>query len=117
MTLENLDNLVKVGQLKKEPPDQAEIERLIKSAERRLQDAEIEGLSEEGRFSWPMVPRTRWLQRRCDGTDTVPIIATWFSNVCNTRLKWNRRRFVYWRFVTINAILQSMKVSSRYHLV
>ena len=51
MTLENLDNLVKVGQLKKEPPDQAEIERLIKSAERRLQDAEIEGLSEEGRFS------------------------------------------------------------------
>lgn len=51
MTLANLDNLVKVKQLKLEPPDQAEFERLVRSAERRLNDARVAGLSEEGRFA------------------------------------------------------------------
>jgi len=50
MTLENLDNLVKIKQLKKESPDQKEFDGMLVSAKRRLQDAEVEGLSEEGRF-------------------------------------------------------------------
>lgn len=50
MTLENLDNLVKINQLKQEPPDQTEFDGLVSSAKRRLQDAQVESLSEESRF-------------------------------------------------------------------
>ncbi|PHS24951.1 MAG: hypothetical protein COA83_06685 [Methylophaga sp.] len=51
MTLQQLDNLVKIQKLKIEPPDQNEFDGMVRSAKRRLQDAQIEGLSEEGRFS------------------------------------------------------------------
>lgn len=51
MTLENLENLVKINQLKVELPDQKEFDGMIASAKRRLQDAQAEGLSDEGRFS------------------------------------------------------------------
>jgi len=51
MTLEKLENLVKINQLKQEPPDQKEFDGMLASAKRRLQDANLEGLSEEGRFS------------------------------------------------------------------
>lgn len=50
MTLEKLDNLVKINQLKLEPPDQGEFDGLIRSARNRLNDAKVEGLSEEGKF-------------------------------------------------------------------
>lgn len=51
MLLENLDNLVKIGKLKLEPPDQIEFDGMISSAKRRLQDTQVVGLSEEGKFS------------------------------------------------------------------
>ena len=51
MALEKLDNLVRIKELKAEPPDQREFDGMVASAKRRLQDARIEGLSEEGRFS------------------------------------------------------------------
>lgn len=51
MSLEKLDNLVKINQLKIEPPDQKELDGMVVSAKRRLQDAHVEGLSDEGRFS------------------------------------------------------------------
>ena len=51
MTLEKLDNLVKIRQLKTEPPDQVEFDGMVASAKRRLQDAGIEALSDESRFS------------------------------------------------------------------
>ena len=51
MTLEQLENLVKIKKLKVEPPDQDEFDGMVRSAKRRLQDAAIEGLSDEGRFS------------------------------------------------------------------
>lgn len=51
MTLEKLDNLVKINQLKYEPPDQNEFEGMLTSAKRRLKDAKIEGLSEDSTFS------------------------------------------------------------------
>ena len=51
MTLENLDKLVIIKQLKIEPPDQNEFAGMLNSARSRLQDARIEGLSEDGQFS------------------------------------------------------------------
>ncbi|VAX12381.1 hypothetical protein MNBD_GAMMA24-1247 [hydrothermal vent metagenome] len=50
MTLENLDNLVKVKQLKIELPDQNEFDGMMNSVKSRLQDSRIKGLSEDGRF-------------------------------------------------------------------
>jgi len=51
MTLEQLDNLVRIKQLKPEPPDQKEFDGLLSSAKHRLQDARVSALSEEGQFS------------------------------------------------------------------
>jgi hypothetical protein len=50
MTLKELDNLVKINDLKAEPPDQAEFNNMINSAKRSLKDAGIDGLSDEGKF-------------------------------------------------------------------
>lgn len=46
----NLDNLVRAGQLKREPPAQGEIDGLVRSGLARLTDAENAGLSLDGRF-------------------------------------------------------------------
>jgi len=51
VTLEYLDNLVKINKLKPEPPDQNEFESMLSSARRRLTDATLEALSLEGRFT------------------------------------------------------------------
>jgi len=45
-----LDNLVRIGQLKAESAAQAEIERLLRSGAARIKDAENEQLSLESRF-------------------------------------------------------------------
>lgn len=45
-----LDNLVRIGQLKPEPPAKAELEGLVRSGNRRLTDAERSELSLESRF-------------------------------------------------------------------
>lgn len=50
MPLPPLDNLVRIGQLKAEPPAQAELDGLIRSGQRRLTDAANAGLSLESRF-------------------------------------------------------------------
>jgi len=51
MTLEKLDNLVKIKQLKAEPPDQKEFDGMVSSAKRRLTDAQNKSLSEDSQFS------------------------------------------------------------------
>lgn len=51
MTLKKLDNLVKIKKLKKEPPDQNEFNGMVNSAKRRLDDSQIDGLSEDSQFS------------------------------------------------------------------
>ena len=51
MSLEKLDNLVKIGQLKFEPPDQNEFNGMIASAKARLQDSKLTGLSADSQFS------------------------------------------------------------------
>ena len=50
MSMDQLDNLVTINKLKREPADQAQVDGMIRSARNRLADLEIEGLSEEGRF-------------------------------------------------------------------
>jgi hypothetical protein len=50
MSSKELDNLVRVGLLKKEPGDQGEFDGLVKSGRTRLNDARTPGLSPEGRF-------------------------------------------------------------------
>jgi hypothetical protein len=50
MNRTNLENLAKVGKLKAEPPARVEIEGLVRSGLRRLQDAENKSLNLESRF-------------------------------------------------------------------
>jgi len=51
MTLKELENLVKINDLKAEPPDQIEFNNMVNSAKRCLKDSDVEGLSDEGKFS------------------------------------------------------------------
>ena len=51
MSLPTLDNLVRIGQLKVEPYNEAEAKRLLTMARTRLADARLEALSLEGRFT------------------------------------------------------------------
>jgi hypothetical protein len=50
MRLDNLDNLVKIGQLKTERFDQKEFTGLVTSGKKRLKDANNEMLAPESRF-------------------------------------------------------------------
>lgn len=51
MSIKNLENLVKINKLKIEIPDHKEFEGMVASAKRQLQDADVKGLSEEGKFT------------------------------------------------------------------
>lgn len=46
----SLENLVKIGQLEQIAPDPNDINRLLEAAKRSLNDAQLSGLSAEGRF-------------------------------------------------------------------
>jgi Rad3-related DNA helicase len=48
--MKQLDNLVRIGKLKVEPPTRGEFDGLIRSGRARLNDAETAQLSEYGRF-------------------------------------------------------------------
>ena len=50
MTLGELDNLVRAGRLKPEPPDQAEFDGLVTLGQIRLRDARNGSLALESRF-------------------------------------------------------------------
>ncbi len=51
MSLPALDNLVRIGQLKAEPRNEAEVERMLAMARSRLSDAGQTNISLEGRFT------------------------------------------------------------------
>lgn len=51
MSLPALDNLVRIGQLKAEPRNDAEVERMLAMARSRLADAGQTNISLEGRFT------------------------------------------------------------------
>ena len=50
MPLPPLDNLVRIGSLKQEPPEQSEIDGLLRSGGVRLKDSQTAALSPESRF-------------------------------------------------------------------
>ena len=51
MSLPELDNLVRIGQLKAEPRNAQEVTRMLAMAQTRLSDAKLNKLSLEGRFT------------------------------------------------------------------
>lgn len=51
MTAKELDNLVEIQQLKKEPPEQKEFDGLLAAGRAALKDAQVAGLSFDGRFA------------------------------------------------------------------
>jgi hypothetical protein len=51
MGLPELDNLVRIGQLKAEPRNTQEVTRMLAMAQTRLSDAKLNSLSLEGRFT------------------------------------------------------------------
>ena len=51
MSLPELDNLVRIGQLKAEPRNAQEVTRLLAMAQTRLSDAKLSNVSLEGRFT------------------------------------------------------------------
>ena len=73
MPLPPLDNLVRIGQLKAEPPAQAELDGLIRSGRVRLTDAANATLSLESRFDLAYnaahalsLAALRWHGYRCE---------------------------------------------------
>lgn len=50
MSRPELDNLVRIGQLKVEPRNEMEVRRMLAMARTRLADAHLSGLSMDGRF-------------------------------------------------------------------
>jgi DNA-binding Lrp family transcriptional regulator len=51
LSLAALDNLVRIGQIKPEPSNDAEVRRMLAMARTRLADAQLDKLSAEGRFT------------------------------------------------------------------
>jgi len=51
MSQPELDNLVRIGQLKAEPRNTQEVNRMLSMARSRLNDAQLSNLSLEGRFT------------------------------------------------------------------
>jgi hypothetical protein len=49
--MKELDNLVKVNQLKEEPAEQKEFSGMLRAGDAKLKDCLIEGLSEDSQFS------------------------------------------------------------------
>lgn len=78
MSLPELDNLVRIGQLKAEPRNVQEAMRMLAMASTRLSDANLNKLSIEGRLPVPTTPPTppRW--PHCAGTATEVKTATPF---------------------------------------
>jgi hypothetical protein len=70
MATEALENLARIGQLKVEPRNKIEIDRLISIAKTRLADARVLHLSSEGRFisAYSAGHAAHWLL--CVGTVT-----------------------------------------------
>jgi len=80
MSLPELDNLVRIGQLKSEPANELEFKRLLKMAQSRLADARLASLSREGVSQAPITQRMRLLWRLFVGTVIEARIDSLFFN-------------------------------------
>ena len=112
-----LDNLVRIGQLKTEPAAEEEIEGLLRSGQRRLDDAERKELSLESRFDlgYNAAHALALAALRAHGyrsdwrTAIAPIRAIWSFNACSTPSACLVNSGECWTRPTASAILPSMK--------
>jgi hypothetical protein len=51
MSLEALDNLVRIEKLHREPPDQQQFDNMVQAAKTQITDLEAVGLSDNGQFT------------------------------------------------------------------
>lgn len=63
MTSKPLDNLMRIGSLKKEAASQQDVDGLVRSVRNRLHDAQIDGLLFDSRFDLTYNARTHWRLR------------------------------------------------------
>ena len=96
MPREALANLHRIGQLKSEPKDDLEFDRLLKMAKTRLLDAQIKNLSSEGRFNSAYssahaaaLAALRWHGYRSENVSQ-------FSSACPTRSTGHHINGGYW---------------------
>jgi len=86
MRLPQLENLVRIRQLKAEATAQSEIDGLIRSGKARLKDAQTESLSLDGRFDLAYNAAHAFsLAALLDGTGTAPRTGTRSFSVSSTR--------------------------------
>jgi hypothetical protein len=78
MGKQELDNLVRIGQLKKEPPSRAEYDGMVAAARTSLTDAQKD-LDPDSQFTLAYVLRTGWPWRPCAAKDTDPKIGFQYS--------------------------------------
>ena len=70
----SLDNLVRIGKLHRHAPQRDEIQRLLRGLQRSLADAQVPGLSEQGRFAaaYESLLRIATIALRASGYRTGP---------------------------------------------
>ena len=98
-----LENLARIGQLKVEPRNNAEVQRMLDMARTRLTDAQISNLSAEGRFSSvynaahvAALAALRWHGYRSENRYTV------FQCLTHT-LNWPTHQCALWTWPIKNA--------------
>ena len=84
LTNHNLDNLVKIGQLKSEPSEEIEVLRMLEISHRRLLDSGIAEVSIEGRFTSAYNAAHGAHLLLCAGMDIEVKIDSWCSSVLGT---------------------------------
>lgn len=111
MSHPQLDNLVHIGQLKAEPPSEAECQGLLRSGLRRLEDAGLNELSLESRFDLAYNAAHALSLAACAIGGTGPSRVILYFNVCNTRSICQKSSGVYSIRSTASAIWPSMRVT------
>jgi hypothetical protein len=109
MGLPQLDNLVRIRQLKAESPTQAEMGGLTSSGNARLKDARVQTLSLDSLFDLAYKLRTPFLSQRFGGTGTARSIAIPYSSASSTPSGFHRSSGACWIRLTESGTLQSTK--------
>ena len=111
MTSVELDNLVRIGMLKREPATATEFQGLIRSGELRLADAEKASLSLESRFD--LAYNAAHALRLYGAWAIAPTTGTWSFKCCPIPLACRPRLGGYWRRAMRRGIGRNTKASWR----
>ena len=109
MSHPQLDNLVRIGQLKAESPSETECQGLLRSGLRRLEDAGLIELSLESRFDLACNAATHCRWQRCAIRGAGRSRVIWYFSVCNTRSICQKSSGVYSIRRTVSAIWSSIR--------